>query len=83
MKVKKRDGSTEDFMSEKVVVSIVKSGAPYSDARTIAASLSKRSDPQMTSSAIKDYVHSELKSRGHTASIEHWNKYDQTRHKKK
>lgn len=70
----------EDFMSEKVVVSIVKSGAPYSDAQSIAASLSKRSDAEMTSSAIKDYVHSELKSRGHTASIEHWNKYEQSRH---
>ena len=83
MQVKKRDGSIEAFMPEKVVVSIVKTGAPYEDARSIASSLSKRTDAQMTSSAIKDYVHTELKSRGHTSSIDHWNKYDQSRHKKK
>ncbi|MFW9932752.1 MAG: ATP cone domain-containing protein [Candidatus Thorarchaeota archaeon] len=83
MKVKKRDGSIEAYMPEKVVVSIVKTGVPYEDARTIASSLSKRTDAQMTSAAIKEHVHSELKSRGHTASIDHWNKYDQAKHKKK
>ena len=39
MQVRKQDGTLEAFMPEKVVVSIVRSGAPYEDARIIAASL--------------------------------------------
>ena len=36
VKVTKRDGRTEDFIIEKVVVSMVKSGAPADVAREIA-----------------------------------------------
>ena len=39
MKVAKRDGRTEDFVIEKVVVSMVKSGAPADVAREIAKNI--------------------------------------------
>ncbi|MGQ4912748.1 MAG: ATP cone domain-containing protein [Candidatus Thorarchaeota archaeon] len=83
MQVRKRDNSLEAFMPEKVVVSIVKSGAPYEVARSIADSLSSRSDAEMTSSSIREYVHSELKSRGHTASVDHWTKYETEKRSRK
>jgi len=76
MQVRKQNGSTEAFMPEKVVVSIVKSGAPYEDARSIAASLSSRSDKEMSSSDIRDFVHSQLKNRGHKSSLESWKEYE-------
>jgi len=76
MQVRKQDGATEAFMPEKVVVSIVKSGAPYKDARNIADSLSRRSEKTMASSEIRDFVHSELQSKGHASSVENWTKYE-------
>ena len=76
MQVRKQDNTTEAFMPEKVVVSIVKSGAPYKDARSIADSLSKRSEKEMSSSEIRDYVHRELKSKVHTSSVKNWAKYE-------
>ena len=76
MQVRKRDGSTEAFMPEKVVVSIVKSGAPYKDARSIADSLSNRNEKIMETTDVRDFVHSELKARGHKSSIENWNRYE-------
>ena len=79
MEVKKRDGTTEAFMTEKVVVSVVKSGAPYEDAREIASSLSSRSESVLESSEIREYVISELTSRGQTSAVEHWEEYDKTR----
>ncbi len=79
MQVKKRDGSLEAFMPEKVVVSIVKSGAPYSDARSIADSFSSSSESQMESSDIRTQIHSALKTRGFSSAISHWNSYDRER----
>ena len=76
MQVRKQDGRLEAFMPEKVVVSIVKSGAPYEDARSIAASLSSRSDSVMESSEIREFVHSQLKTRGHKSSLKNWNDYE-------
>ncbi len=79
MQVMKRDGSLETFMPEKVVVSIVKSGVPYEEARSIADSLSRRTDSKLDSSTIREQIHSELRSRGFSSAIEHWNSYDETR----
>ncbi|MFX1580568.1 MAG: ATP cone domain-containing protein [Promethearchaeota archaeon] len=76
MQVRKQDGTLEAFMPEKVVVSIVKTGAPYEDARSIAASLSNKSDNEMRSSEIRDFVHSQLKSRGHKSSLKNWTEYE-------
>jgi hypothetical protein len=41
VKVTKRDGRTEDFVYEKVVVSCIKSGAPVDVAREIAKGVEK------------------------------------------
>jgi hypothetical protein len=76
MQVRKRDDTLEAFMPEKVVVSIVKSGAPYEDARSIARSLSDRPDKILETVAIRDFVHSQLKSRGHESSIDSWITYE-------
>jgi transcriptional repressor NrdR len=76
MQVRKQDGSTEAFMPEKVVVSIVKSGAPYKDARSIADSISRRSEKEMASSDIRNLVHTELQSKGHATSVENWTRYE-------
>jgi transcriptional repressor NrdR len=77
MQVRKHDGTTEAFMPEKVVVSIVKSGAPYKDARSIADSLSRRPEATMESSEIREFVHKQLQSKGHGASVENWTRYDE------
>jgi len=82
MKIEKRDGSTEAFMPEKVVVSSVKAGAPYETAKEIASSLSSRSESTMKSSEVREYVLSELRSRGATSSADAWEAYDRE-HKKK
>jgi len=81
MKVIKRDGSTEAFMPEKVVVSAVKAGAPYETARDIASSLSKRSESTMKSSEIRKHVLSELRTRKAAKAADAWEAYDRT-HKK-
>ena len=81
MEVIKRDGSTEIFMPEKVVVSAVKSGAPYETARDIASSLSTKSESTMKSTEIRSYVISELRSRKAASAADAWESYDQT-HKK-
>jgi transcriptional repressor NrdR len=76
MQATKRDGTTEAFMPEKVVVSIVKSGAPYKDARSIAEALSNLSQERMETSGIRDFVHSRLWSMGHESSVERWATYE-------
>jgi transcriptional repressor NrdR len=81
MKVMKRNGSTEVFMPEKVVVSAVKSGAPYETARDIASSLSKRSESSMKSTEIRKYVLTELRAKKAVSAADAWESYDR-KHKK-
>ena len=76
MDVKKRDGSSEIYMPEKVVVSAVKCGCPYDTARAIASSLSERSESTMESTKIREYVLSELRSRKATSAADAWETYD-------
>ncbi len=80
MQVRKRDGSLEAFMPEKIVVSAVKAGAPYEVAREIASSFKASSDVVDTPS-IREYVLSELKSRGHTSVVSSWESYDKEKRK--
>ena len=79
MEVRKRNGSTETFMSEKVVVSAVKAGASYDMAREIASSLSSRTESTIDSSEIRSYVLSELRSRGASSVADSWESYDSER----
>lgn len=81
MKITKRDGSTEVYMPEKVVVSAVKAGAPYDTARDIASSLSKRSESTMKSTEIREHVLSELRTRKAASAADAWESYDRE-HKK-
>ncbi len=76
MRVKKRDGSYEAFMPEKIVVSAVKAGAPYEIAREIASSFESRSEEEFESSAIREYTLSELRSRGHESVAKSWEAYE-------
>ncbi len=76
MQVKKRDGSLEAFMPEKIVVSAVKAGAPYEIAREIARSFESRSEDLLESSAIREYTLSELRSRGHESVASSWESYE-------
>jgi len=48
VKVKKRDGRSEDFVIEKVIVSMVKSGAPANVAREIAKNIEAQIQKQAT-----------------------------------
>jgi 2-phosphoglycerate kinase len=82
MQIKKKDGSLEPYMPEKVVVAAVKAGAPYQTARDIAASLSTRTESVMTTSDVRKYVLSELRSKGAAKSADSWEAYD-SKHKKK
>ncbi len=76
MEISKRNGSTEIYMPEKVVVSAVKCGAPYEIAREIAGSLSERSEATMKSSEIREYVLTELRSKGAASAADSWEAYD-------
>ncbi len=82
MQIKKKDGTLEPYMPEKVVVAAVKAGAPYQTARDIAASLSKRTESVMTTADVRKYVLSELRSRGAAKSADSWEAYDSKRKKK-
>lgn len=82
MEVKKRDGSTEVFLAEKVVVSAVKSGASPEVAREIASSLSSRTEKTMESSEIREYVLTELRSKGAASAADSWESYDRERKKR-
>jgi transcriptional regulator NrdR family protein len=76
MEVSKKSGTTEVFMPEKVVVSAVKCGCSYDIARDIASSLSSRSESSITSSEIREFVLSEMRSRGATSAADSWESYD-------
>ena len=81
MEIKKRSGSTEVFMPEKIVVSAVKCGCPYDTAREIASSLSSRTEAVMESTEIRKYVLSELRSKGQTSAADSWEAYDKEKKK--
>ncbi len=51
--VKKRDGRKEQFMQEKIVVSMVKSGAPADYARTIAKEIEQSARDGITTQEIR------------------------------
>ncbi len=81
MEIKKRSGSTEVFMPEKVVVSAVKCGCPYNTAREIASSLSSRTEAVMESTEIRKYVLSELRLKGQSSAADSWESYDKEKKK--
>ncbi len=61
MKVTKRDGRSEELIMEKIVVSIVKSGAPVEVAREIAKKVEGRIQEGMSTREIMRMVFEELR----------------------
>ena len=63
IRVKKRDGRREDFVVEKVVVSMVKAGAPVEVAREIAGKVEAEAKEGMATEEIRSVVLGELRRR--------------------
>jgi transcriptional repressor NrdR len=61
--VKKRDGRTELFVLEKIVVSAVKTGAPIDYARAIAKDIEKIAKDGITTQEIKGKILAMLKTK--------------------
>ena len=59
--VKKRDGRTEPFVPEKIVVSAIKSGAPPDVARTIASGIERHATDGVSTKDLKGRVVGMLK----------------------
>jgi transcriptional repressor NrdR len=62
-KVTKRDGRTEEFIPEKLVVSVVKVGAPVDVAREIAKEVQKKLKEKASTTEIRKLVLEELRKR--------------------
>ena len=75
VKVKKRDGRREDFVVEKVVVSMVKSGAPADVAREIAKNIEAEVYEGMLTKEIKSKLLEELREKNPEWE-ENWLVYD-------
>jgi len=71
----KKDGRKEEFISEKIVVSAVKSGATPEIARKIARKVEKIEKKEIKSTEIRDIVLHELESVNPKWS-ERWLSYD-------
>jgi transcriptional repressor NrdR len=61
--IKKRDGRMETFMPEKIVVSVVKSGAPLEEARMIAKDIEMKAGSYPSTQEIKVKVLSMLRQK--------------------
>ncbi|MBU0496762.1 MAG: ATPase [Candidatus Thermoplasmatota archaeon] len=60
-KVIKREGHTEDFVKEKIVVSVIKAGASPEIARKIADTIEKQPEESIRTSYIRQHILDELK----------------------
>lgn len=82
VKVTKRDGRTEDFVYEKVVVSCIKSGAPVDVARDIAKGIEKRIHDNTSTKEIKKLVLDALREKNPELAT-NWQTYDKAVKKRK
>ncbi len=55
-RVTKKDGSVEEFIPEKIVVSCVRTGAPVGVAREIAAFVSEKVKTETSTAEIRRFV---------------------------
>ncbi|MFQ6075227.1 MAG: ATP cone domain-containing protein [Candidatus Bathyarchaeia archaeon] len=74
-KVVKRDGSLEEFITEKISVSCLKAGAPTDVARRIAMEVEKKAYEKMTTAEIRETV-LEMLRRENPEWAENWIVYD-------
>ena len=77
MKVTRRDGREEDFVREKIVVSVVKAGGNVEVARSIAQDVETAlaRSPEVTTEQIRTEVLNRLKSKN-ARVYESWLVYD-------
>jgi transcriptional repressor NrdR len=75
VKILKRDGRSEDFAYEKVVVSCLKSGAPIGAAREIAKNVEAKVKENMPTPQIKKLVLEALKAKNPDWE-RNWSLYD-------
>jgi transcriptional repressor NrdR len=61
--VKKRDGRKEQFVPEKIVVSMIKTGAPADYARTIAKDIERSASDGITTLEIRTKALGMLKAK--------------------
>ena len=75
--IKKRDGGSEDFAYEKVVVSCLKSGAPAEISREIAKNIEKEIREDMPTEEIRKRVLEALRERNREWET-NWLVYDRS-----
>ena len=75
--VTKKSGDTEPFIKEKIVVACVKSGAPISLAREIAAQIEADPSEILETKYIRQKSLEEL-AKANKAYSENWRRYDRT-----
>jgi transcriptional regulator NrdR family protein len=73
--VKKRDGRNEEFVQEKIVVSLIKSGAPAGFARTIAQDIERSARDSITTQEIRTSALGRLRAKN-PAWERNWIVYD-------
>jgi len=74
-KVVKKDGHEEDFVPEKIVVSVVKSGAPSELGRKIAQDIKKLDREPIESKEIRERVLEKLRV-ANPSYENNWRSYD-------
>jgi len=82
VKVIKRDGRTEDFVYEKIVVSCIKSGAPVNVARDIAKRIESKIHDDTSTREIKKLVLDALRENNAELAT-NWLTYDKAVKKRK
>jgi hypothetical protein len=76
-KVVKKDGREEEFIPEKIVVSMVKAGAPLETARTVADEIHKVDKEKIQTQEIKKRVVERVKAE-HPPLEKKWLAYDKS-----
>lgn len=76
-KVVKKDGREEEFIKEKIVVSVVKSGSPAEIGRAIANEVEKIEEDQIRTQVIRKIVLEKLKKRNE-GWYKKWVNYDES-----
>ena len=82
VKVIKRNGRTEDFIYEKIVVSCIKSGAPVDVARDIAKRIEGKIHDNTSTREIKKLVLDALRE-NNAELAKNWLTYDRAIKKRK
>ena len=80
-KVLKKDGTFEEFIPEKIIVSCVKAGAPIGVAREIAAFVEAKAKVEPSTVEIREFVLWLLRQKNPEWE-KNWLRYEETNKKK-